>query len=68
MKTDELIEQIHDANMQRRLNEHSKSYHTIWRIAIPAAAAAAILLIILLPHERTNADPSNNTTYASAGI
>lgn len=50
MNTDELIEQIHATNIQRRLNEHSKTRRTVWRITIPAAAAvAAVLLIVLLP-------------------
>ncbi len=64
MNTDHLIEQIHATNAQRRKEEHRRTRHVVWRIAIPAAAAAAILLIVLLPRERT----SDNTTYSSAGI
>ena len=51
MNTDELIEQIHTSNVQRRKNEHRRTQRIAWRIAIPtAAAAAAVLLIVLLPH------------------
>ena len=50
MNTDHLIEQIHAANAQRRREEHRKTRHVVWRIALPTAAAAAILLIVLLPH------------------
>ncbi|MCR5444773.1 MAG: hypothetical protein K6E96_03705 [Bacteroidales bacterium] len=51
MNTDELIEQIHNANAVRREREHHKSRHVVWRIAVPTvAAAAAILLIVILPH------------------
>ena len=49
MNTDELIERIHAANVQRRRAEHHRPRRTAWRIAIPAAAAAAVLLILLLP-------------------
>ena len=50
MNTDELIERIHAANVQRRRAEHRRPHRTAWRIAIPAVAAAAVLLILLLPH------------------
>lgn len=50
MNTDELIEQIHTSNVQRRKNEHRRTRHIVWRVTIPAAAAAAVLLIVLLPH------------------
>lgn len=54
MNTDQLIEQIHEANVQRRMAEHRRTRRLVWRIAIPsAAAAAAILLIVLLPHGNT---------------
>ena len=49
MNTDELIEQIHAANRQRRMSERPRLHRTAWRIAIPAAAAAAVLLIVFLP-------------------
>jgi len=49
MNTDELIERIHAANVQRRRAEHRRPHRTAWRIAIPAVAAAAVLLILLLP-------------------
>lgn len=51
MNTDELIEQIHASNEQRRRNEHRRTRRIVWNITIPAAAAAiaAILLIVLLP-------------------
>ena len=49
MNTDQLIEQIHEANAQRRMDEHQRSRRLAWRIAIPAAAVAAVLLIVLLP-------------------
>lgn len=70
MNTDELIEQIHAANRQRRQAEHGKggSHRLIWRIAVPAAAAAAILLVVLLPREKADGSSSGNQTYASAGI
>ena len=50
MNTDELIEQIHTSNVQRRKNEHRRTRRIVWRVTIPAAAAAAVLLIVLLPH------------------
>ena len=51
MNTDELIEENHTSNVQRRKNEHRYTRRIVWRIAIPtAAAAAAVLLIVLLPH------------------
>ena len=50
MNTDHLIEQIHATNAQRRQEEHRKTRHVVWRIALPTAAAAAILIIVLLPH------------------
>lgn len=49
MNTDQLIEQIHEANALRRKGEQRRSRRYAWRIAVPAAAAAAILLIVLLP-------------------
>ena len=70
MNTDELIEQIHATNRQRRNSErrNSGSRRIIWRIAVPAAAAAAILLVVLLPREKADGGSSGNQTYASAGI
>lgn len=54
MNTDELIEQIHEANVQHRMAERHRTRRLVWRIAIPtAAAAAAVLLIVLLPHGNT---------------
>ena len=54
MNTDELIEQIHTSNVQRRKNEHRRTQRIAWRIAIPTvAAAAAVLLIVLMPHGNT---------------
>lgn len=50
MNTDELIEEIHTSNVQRRKNEHRRTRRIVWRVTIPAAAVAAILLIVLLPH------------------
>ncbi len=52
MNTDQFIEQIHEANALKRLQEHHKTKRPVWRIAIPSAAvaSAAILLIVLLPH------------------
>ena len=50
MNTEQLIEQIHAVNAQRRKEEHLRTRRIVWRIAIPtAAAAAAVLLIVLLP-------------------
>ena len=50
MNTEQLIEQIHAVNAQRRKEEHLRTRRIAWRIAIPtAAAAAAVLLIVLLP-------------------
>lgn len=49
MNTDELIERIHAANVQRRSAEHRRPHRTAWRVAIPAAAVAAVLLIVFLP-------------------
>lgn len=49
MNTDELIERIHAANVQRRRAEHHRPRRTAWRIAISAAAVAAVLLIVFLP-------------------
>lgn len=49
MNTDELIEEIHTSNVQRRKNEHRRTRRIVWRVTIPAAAVAAILLIVLLP-------------------
>lgn len=49
MNADEIIEQIHTSNVQRRRNEHRRTRRIVWRITIPAAAAAAVLLIVLLP-------------------
>lgn len=49
MNTDQLIEQIHEANAQRRLDEHRRPRRLAWRITIPAAAVAAVLLVVLLP-------------------
>ncbi len=55
MNTDELIEQIHAANAQRRLDERQRTRRIAWRIAVPTAAvaAAAVLLIVLMPHRNT---------------
>ena len=50
MNTDELIEQIHNANAVRRGREQPRSRRVVWRIAVPTVAAAAILLIVILPH------------------
>lgn len=52
MNTDNLIEQIHNANAVRLEREHQMSRRIAWRIAVPIAAAAAMLLVILLPRER----------------
>ena len=49
MELNQLIEQIHAENAQRRRMEHNGSRRFAWRIAIPAAAAAAVLLLVLLP-------------------
>ena len=50
MNTEQLIEQIHAVNAQRRKEEHLRTRRIAWRIAIPtAAAAAAVPLIVLLP-------------------
>ena len=51
MNTDELIEQIHNANSVRRQEEHHRHRRTVWRVAVPAAAAAAVLIFALLPRE-----------------
>lgn len=67
MNTDELIEHIHDANLQRRMNEHSKTHRTIWRIAMPAAAVAAIMLIVLLPRgNKVQAAPIESGIYCNS--
>lgn len=58
MNTDELIEQIHVKNAQRRQEEHRRTRSVVWRIAIPTAAAAAVLLLVLLPR-------SNNVQAAA---
>lgn len=50
MNTDELIEEIHTSNVQRRKNEHRRTRRIVWRVTIPAAVVAAVLLIVLLPH------------------
>ncbi len=50
MNTDELIEQIHNANAVRRGREQHRSRRVVWRIAVPTVAVAAILLIVILPH------------------
>ena len=66
MNTDELIEQIHASNAQRRRNEHRRTRRIAWHITIPVAAAAAVaalLLIVLLP--RSNKVPA---TTPSPGI
>lgn len=55
MNIDALIEQIHQANEEKRRAESGERRTThvrrLWRIAIPSAAvaAAAVLLIVLLP-------------------
>lgn len=52
MNTDELIEQIHFANVERRQIERRINRNLTWHIAVSAAAVAAILLIVLLPHDK----------------
>ena len=37
MNTDELIEQIHNANVVRRQEEHGRHRRTVWRVAVPPA-------------------------------
>ena len=49
MNTEQLIEQIHAVNAQKRKEEHRRTRRIVWRVTIPAAAVAAILLIVLLP-------------------
>ena len=49
MNTDELIEQIHEANALRRAAESHVHKKRLWSIAVPAVAAAAILLLVFLP-------------------
>ena len=49
MNTEQLIEQIHAVNAQKRKEEHRRTRRIVWHITIPAAAVAAILLIVLLP-------------------
>jgi anti-sigma-K factor RskA len=55
MNTEQLIEQIHTVNAQRRKEEYHRTRRIVWRIAISTAAAAvaAVLLIVLMPHGNT---------------
>ena len=68
MNTDELIEQIHAANAQRRLDERHWTRRIAWRIAVPTAAvaAAAVLLIILMPHGNTVQAATSTGIYCNS--
>lgn len=48
MNTDELIEQIHAINAERRNGERrTPRVRRLWPVAIPAAAAAVLLVVVL---------------------
>lgn len=49
MNTDELIEQIHAINAERRSGERrTPRARRLWPVAIPAAAAAVLLVVVLV--------------------
>ena len=69
MNTEQLIEQIHAVNAQRRKEEHRRVRRIAWRIAIPTAAAtaaAAVLLIVLLPHGNEVQAATSTGIYCNA--
>lgn len=68
MNTEQLIEQIHTVNAQRRKEEHQRSRRIVWHIAIPTAAAAvaAVLLIVLIPHGNTVQAATSTGIYCNS--
>ena len=68
MNTEQLIEQIHTINVQKRKEERPRSRRNVWRIAIPTAAAAvaAVLIIVLMPHGNTAQAATSTGIYCNS--